>query len=64
MAHLAIGTGDLGEDAHHWADEMEESHGWFDLVLQQYFCGRQLVVQEEERRGVEFMYFLCSKPLH
>jgi hypothetical protein len=28
-AHLAIGTGDLGEDAHYWADEMEESHGFF-----------------------------------
>lgn len=31
MTHLAIGAGDLGEDAHHRADEMKESHGCFLL---------------------------------
>lgn len=29
ISHLTIGTSDLREDAHHWTDEMKESHGCF-----------------------------------
>ena len=35
--YFTIWTGDLGEDAHYWADKMEEPHLLFLLLFEKYY---------------------------